>query len=100
MRCIDWWTGNIGGYGVGRALEKAFGSLLNNILLDPSKTIGKDVLITCSQKTGELSLAFAKRSSQIIKVFEEQGLNEAVTVLVDIMQDVCNPGCRENELNQ
>lgn len=92
--------GGIAGYGAGKVLENAFGSMLNNMLRDPSKAIGKDLLIKCSQKTGELSLAFAKKSDQIMKILAEQGVNEAITVLVDIMQDLCNPGSCEDELNQ
>ena len=92
--------GNFAGYKAGKLLEKGVTSAIQKMIKDSTIQMKKDVIQQTSKKFGKLAWALGKNSDKIIKALIEHGGNGAITTVFDILQDIINPGKKNNEANQ
>jgi hypothetical protein len=78
------------GYGVSRTLANRFKREMTNMLMsDASSEIWNKIMITGGEKGVEL---LAKGSTLIKQTLAREGINAALNLVSDILQDKCNPG--------
>ncbi|EPF26374.1 RHS repeat-associated core domain-containing protein [Treponema socranskii subsp. paredis ATCC 35535] len=92
--------GNLAGYKAGKLLEKGVTSAIQKMINDSTTQMKKDVIQQTSKKFSKLAWASGKSSDKIIKALIMHGGNGAITTVFDILQDIINPGKKNNEASQ
>ena len=92
--------GNLAEYKAGKLLEKGVTSAIQKMINDSTTQMKKDVIQQTSKNFSKLAWALGKSSDKIIKALIKHGGNGAITTVFDILQDIINPGKKNNEANQ
>ena len=90
------------GYGAGKIINNISTRKAAEMLMNPTKEIGKEVLVKLSQKTGEVYVEIGKNIDKTIITGVDRVINAGLTIGTDIFQDQTNPNMNnrgENENN-